>query len=212
MERKIVTASGLGLALAGLVWVFLADPWDAPEGDPEGDKPATADPEAAADGVEEDASASRSKTRIPKPIRRNVGAGKGNAGEDGAAPVPESDAAPGPTAVEDPTVPVERPPVPQSEAADAINASVLEVLPSVRECVQAWGEAYPKIEGKVELEMLLGADGLSEASIMDHSEVPAGILSCFSATMWEANWPPFEGNLTVHYPFAFSIESGDDTG
>ena len=71
--------------------------------------------------------------------------------------------------------------------------------------------AAPGLTGKVTLEFVLGPDGLADVGILEHSDVPMGPLSCFSAAVWEVEWPaPATGTLTVTYPFEF--ETANDPG
>jgi hypothetical protein len=103
-----------------------------------------------------------------------------------------------------------RPPpqkVPSADMPAALRTVVEEqVKDDIGACLDQWSVATPGLTGRVEMEFQLGPDGLHQVSILDHSEVPMGPLSCFSAAIWDADWPaPAEGGeLTVTYPFAFT--------
>ena len=85
----------------------------------------------------------------------------------------------------------------------AIQAAAREALPAVKDCLTAWWMLDPALAGEVVMELTLTPEGLGEGSILNHSDVPVGPLSCFGAALYEGDWPAVEGETVVTYPFAF---------
>lgn len=89
------------------------------------------------------------------------------------------------------------------EIQDVVQGQVIE---PVKECVLDWMELDPGLEGEVVVGFTLGPEGLMDVEIVDHSDVPAGPLSCFASAVWEAGWPAVDGEVVVNYPFVFTQE------
>jgi len=86
-----------------------------------------------------------------------------------------------------------------------------EVLDDIRACLAQWRALDPTLEGEVEIGFTLGAEGLEQAEIREHDGVPIGPLTCFSAAVYDADWPVVpDGKLNVHYPVR--IDEGGDSG
>lgn len=168
----------------------------APSAD--GAEPVGAAPSAGTPAADPSA---RPRTAIPRPA-------------PAAAPAPP---APPPTGEDPPEddAPLEPPapsaPVPAAQMPAALQAVVEEqVKDEIAACLESWAAVEPGLGGRVLLEFELGPTGLQGVSILDHSAVPMGPLSCFASAIWEARWPAPEGggSLTVTYPFVFDM--GDD--
>jgi hypothetical protein len=78
--------------------------------------------------------------------------------------------------------------------------------PSISACVEAWTAEVPQIEGRVVLGWDLGPDGVQTAWIEEHEDVPVGVLGCFSAAVYEQDWPPAPDGVRVTFPFV--VEAG----
>jgi hypothetical protein len=80
-----------------------------------------------------------------------------------------------------------------------------EATEDIMECLNAWWMLDPGIEGRVELEVVIGDQGLKEAAILDHTAVPFGPLSCFSTALYRTAWPgSSEGDVVILQPVVFS--------
>ena len=67
----------------------------------------------------------------------------------------------------------------------------------------------PDLEGQVNIGFQLNADGLQDAYVVDHSDVPLGPLSCFAAAVGEVDWAGVTADpLEVTFPFTFNSEGG----
>ncbi len=150
----------------------------------------------------------RSRSRIPRPVTTR----KASAPQEADALQAEENAAKTSSDTGGPRPGVAGAPVPKEQASEAINAAVLPTLGDIRQCLELWGAEYPEISGDLTLELDLGSGGLEEVWIMDHSDVPGGILSCFGSTLYQAAWPSFAEDLRVEYPFHFELTQGDDSG
>jgi len=101
-------------------------------------------------------------------------------------------------------------PVPQDMTAVAINRAIRAVLPDMVTCLNAWGAADVTFTGDVALGFDVGPEGLTEVWVEDVDNVPAGPLTCLSGAIWEADWPPFQHDTTVRYPFQVELTADDD--
>lgn len=111
---------------------------------------------------------------LPRPPKRTL-----PTRTDGAAAQPER-----------PTL-VDRRPAEERSAGDdmtRLHAHVDAVDASVSACIGEWMALDPTLSAKVMLGFSLGPDGLQEAWVDDHGEVPAGPLSCFAGAVYEEDW------------------------
>lgn len=91
-----------------------------------------------------------------------------------------------------------------SSTLEAIQDRVGLVEDDIQVCLGQWMELDPDLEGRVVVGFQLDADGLQDAWIADHSEVPFGPLSCFSAAVYEVDWSGVsEDPVEVTFPFEF---------
>lgn len=103
--------------------------------------------------------------------------------------------------------PGEPEPVPDFEQ-DLKELLQTEVSDSVKECIEAWMELDPSLQGRVRLSFTLGPEGLEQADILDHEGFGGGALTCFGTALYEVEWPsPPDGTLTVTWPIV--VTSGD---
>jgi hypothetical protein len=120
------------------------------------------------------------------------------------AAVPAATPSPAPT----PTGPVDRRenPPPGAEATRAaIMARMDDVSDEIAVCLDGWMALDPGLEGKVNMGFRLDADGLQEAWVADHSDVPFGPLSCFGAAIDGVDWAGVTAEpLEVTFPFTFT--------
>jgi len=86
---------------------------------------------------------------------------------------------------------------------EALHATLEEVVPDVRDCLQMWWMLDPALSGAVEVEFALTEQGLGEVEILDHSDVPVGPLSCFATALYGVDWPRTQKEVTVVQPFRF---------
>jgi len=163
-----------------------------------GAEPVGAAPPAGTPGTDPSA---RPRTAIPKP-------------SPAAPEAPAAPSTPDAAEAEDALVPPPpSAPVPAEQMPTALRTVVEEqVKDAIAACLESWAAVQPGLGGQVLLEFELGPEGLQTVSILDHSEVPMGPLSCFASAIWEAQWPAPEGGgtLTVTYPFVF--DTGDGAG
>jgi len=85
-----------------------------------------------------------------------------------------------------------------------------EVLPEIEDCIQAWQEADPMVEGEVKLGFTLGNYGLDTVEILDASrDIPGGPMTCVGAAVWETtDWPVMtDGQMNYRVRLRFD-ESG----
>jgi hypothetical protein len=90
--------------------------------------------------------------------------------------------------------------------AETLKGVADAMRPSIAACVEAWTAQVPEIAGRVVLGWNLGPDGVQTAWIEEHEDVPVGILGCFSAAVYEQDWPPAPDGVTVTFPFV--VEAG----
>jgi len=124
----------------------------------------------------------------PSPTRKKVArsgqAGSGLAGSASPALVEVPDAAPETPAAAAEGGPVDRrtdaPPGSDQVLAD-IRAGMDLVSDDISSCIGDWSAVSPDLAGHVDVAFRIDADGLQEAWIVDHSEVPAGASTLVSA-------------------------------
>jgi hypothetical protein len=78
--------------------------------------------------------------------------------------------------------------------------------PSIAACVDAWTAQMPEIAGRVVLGFDLGPDGVETAWVQEHDDVPTAVLGCFSAAVYEQDWPSAPDGVMVTLPF--EVEAG----
>ena len=143
------------------------------------------------------------RTSIPRAVRTNTG-GSPPAGAPVPADAPEAEAV-GPTD--------RREPAPENgwTAMAAIKGKMDEVTDDIAACLGEWMAIDPSLEGKVSMGFRLGPEGLQEAWVVDHTDVPFGPLSCFGTAVDSADWSGVtEKPIEVTFPFVFT--QGNDAG
>jgi hypothetical protein len=78
--------------------------------------------------------------------------------------------------------------------------------PSIAACVDAWTTQVPEMAGRVVLGFDLGPDGVQSAWVEEHEHVPTAVLGCFSAAVYEQDWPAAPDGVMVTLPF--EVEAG----
>ncbi len=82
--------------------------------------------------------------------------------------------------------------------------------PSIAACVEAWTAELPALRGEVVLGFQLNAEGVQEAWVVEHDEVPPAVLGCFSAAVYEQDWPAAPDGVEVTFPFTIEAGLADD--
>ena len=90
--------------------------------------------------------------------------------------------------------------------AETLAAVADRMRPSIAACVEAWTAQVPEIAGRVVLGFDLGPDGVESAWVEQHEDVPTAILGCFSAAVYEQDWPAAPDGVKVTLPF--EVEAG----
>ncbi len=79
----------------------------------------------------------------------------------------------------------------------------------IEECVDAWLgvlELDEALEGRLVVDVLLGPEGVIEASLVDVEGVPEPMLGCFGGVIYEIEWPLPEDEIRITYPFTLLEE------
>ena len=58
----------------------------------------------------------------------------------------------------------------------------------IEACLDDWREDDPELSGEVSMRFGVDANGLQEAWIEDHTDVPLGPLSCFGTAVAAIDW------------------------
>lgn len=124
----------------------------------------------------------------PEPGRAQA---QDEAGHDTAAP----------TGGVDPTIPL---------TAAGISGVADKMRDSIAECVDAWTAELPDIHGRVVLAFQIGPDGIQDAWVMEHEQVPTAVLGCFSSAVYEQRWPAAPEGVEVTMPFEVDAGLEDD--
>ena len=90
--------------------------------------------------------------------------------------------------------------------AETLAAVADRMRPSIAACVEAWTAQVPEIAGRVVLGFDLGPDGVQSAWVEQHENVPTVVLGCFSAAVYEQDWPAAPDGVKVTLPF--EVEAG----
>ena len=90
--------------------------------------------------------------------------------------------------------------------AETLAAVADRMRPSIAACVEAWTAQVPEIAGRVVLGFDLGPDGVESAWVEQHEDVPTAVLGCFSAAVYEQDWPAAPDGVKVTLPF--EVEAG----
>ena len=85
--------------------------------------------------------------------------------------------------------------------AETLAAIADRMRPSIAACVDAWTTQVPEIAGRVVLGFDLGPDGVQSAWVEQHENVPSAVLGCFSAAVYEQDWPAAPDGVQVTLPF-----------
>lgn len=151
------------------------------------------------------------RTPIPRPVKTNVAAAEAPAPP--TTPAGTSNSPPAPLINDDEPAaggPVDKRESPGPEGAATvtrIKEKMDGVTDEIAECLGEWMALDPALEGEVAMGFRIGPDGLQEAWVVDHSEVPFGPLSCFGAAIHSADWSGVsEQPVEVTFPFTFSPE------
>jgi hypothetical protein len=230
MDRRVLTLSSVLMLLGGLGFLQLRgsaevppDEVNAPIAPPPRDglpargaaplpsradaprrrEPSGAGASAVNQGGEGDRAARVDRERVPEP--------DGGGGDDGSPGAPTDDA---PEALR--TIwPVD---------PDGIRGAVLESLPALRECYDAWLRQDPTIEGSLVLEFTIAdtddgrtdTDGTELAGITDlvvrdstvqHPWMEGCATNVFADLRFD---PPADGAMEVTYPLVFESNDGED--
>lgn len=80
-----------------------------------------------------------------------------------------------------------------------------DVTEDILFCLEVWWMKDPGIQGVVELEYVIDEQGLREAFVVDHTDVPFGQLTCFATALYRTAWPAsVEGEVVISQPIIFS--------
>jgi hypothetical protein len=90
--------------------------------------------------------------------------------------------------------------------AETLAAVADRMRPSIAACVDAWTAQMPEIDGRVVLGFDLGPDGVESAWVEQRENVPTAVLGCFSAAVYEQDWPAAPDGVMVTLPF--EVEAG----
>jgi hypothetical protein len=90
--------------------------------------------------------------------------------------------------------------------AKTLAAVADRMRPSIAACVDAWTTQVPEIAGRVVLGFDLGPDGVESAWVEQQENVPTAVLGCFSAAVYEQDWPAAPDGVMVTLPF--EVEAG----
>ena len=164
--------------------------------------PATATPSSTADRPK------AARARIPKVLR--------SGGAEPVVPTAGTKDVPVPAAAgTDPAPanigPVDRRENPSGDPA-ALQAAIRGRMDAVGDdigaCLGEWMALDPTLAGKVNVGFQLDATGLTDAWIVDHSDVPLGPLSCFGSAVYGVDWSGVTTEpLEVTFPFTFSPDA-----
>ncbi len=90
--------------------------------------------------------------------------------------------------------------------AQTLAAVADRMRPSIAACVDAWTTQVPEIAGRVVLGFDLGPDGVQSAWVEQQENIPNAVLGCFSAAVYEQDWPAAPDGVQVTLPF--EVEAG----
>jgi hypothetical protein len=149
-----------------------------------------------------------SRTRVPKVVRNVASTAVTPTPSQPSAPAPEPAA---PAVTDGPIDRRENPPADSAETARAIKAKMDDVSDDIAECLDGWMTVDPSLQGKVNVAFRIDADGLQDAWIMDHTDVPFGPLTCFGTAIYDVDWAGVSKEpLEVTFPFTFDAGAPAD--
>lgn len=91
------------------------------------------------------------------------------------------------------------------EVVSDIQERMASVKDDISECLGAWMEQDPDLEGKVLLTFQIGPEGLQDAWVKDYEDVPFGPLSCFSSAVYAVDWTGVTDEpLEITWPIVFT--------
>jgi hypothetical protein len=101
--------------------------------------------------------------------------------------------------------------------AEKVRAAIMSRMDAVRAdigtCLDDWSALDPGLEGQVNLAFQLGPEGLQDAWVNDHTDVPFGPLSCFSSAVYGQDWTGVTSTpLEVTMPFTFTAGEEGSAG
>ena len=85
--------------------------------------------------------------------------------------------------------------------AETLAAVADRMRPSIAACVDAWTTQVPEIAGRVVLGFDLGPAGVQSAWVVQQENIPSAVLGCFSAAVYEQDWPAAPDGVEVTLPF-----------
>ena len=95
-------------------------------------------------------------------------------------------------------------PVLPEDATEVVPLVVREMAPDMKHCYEQWLLVDPTLEGRLQVGLTLSSEGATDVHIVNAPDVPVGLQTCFASAISEADWPPFEGQTDVVYPFVFT--------
>ncbi len=210
MVNRVRNGVGLGLlfVLAGAMWAVCSPVRNR-----------AGSPAAVVSHPAPELAPKQARTVLPRPtsVRKN-GA---DASKAARSPPPETRAlpvtvtppapSPAPNNTDDASAPLlDR--RPESERGDgnvaaAIQDNMEDVRGDIAGCITDWLTVEPSIEGRVSVGFRINADGLQEAWIVDHEDVPSGPLTCFATAVYAADWEGISDEpVEVTFPFVVASE------
>ncbi|MCA9693841.1 MAG: hypothetical protein KC636_29915 [Myxococcales bacterium] len=91
-----------------------------------------------------------------------------------------------------------------------LQAGLELVRDDIEECLAAWSELDPALTGEVMIGFDVSPEGLTNAWIEEHSDVPAGPLSCFGSAVYEVDWSGItEEPVMITSSFEYRVHDED---
>jgi hypothetical protein len=77
------------------------------------------------------------------------------------------------------------------------------IADDIEECLAAWKELDPRIDGTAMLAFQIGPAGLTDVWLAEHADLPAAAATCFSSAVYAVDWAglsdsPFEITQRYH--------------
>lgn len=121
-----------------------------------------------------------------------------------------ADASAAPSEGDAPTGPIDRrehPPADAAQVQQAVMSRLNDVEADISACLAEWRAVDPDLEGEVNMGFQIDADGLQQAAVVDHTDVPLGPLSCFSAAIDTVDWSGVTSEpVEITFPFQIAPE------
>jgi hypothetical protein len=74
------------------------------------------------------------------------------------------------------------------EQLEAMRATMAAVEEDVEECLRAWSQVAPEIQGQVTMVFQIDESGLGKLWIQEHDQIPAGPMTCFASAIYGVDW------------------------